>query len=140
MPGRKGFWKGLDPCPRFTVALCLPGLGRNFPFSIEQAVDTNVGLFRFQEGKRHCKYDRGKGTAAFPSSPAWLHSSPRLNGRISEGALLGREMLTAGTNAAVCLLDWRSHLSQGTEQEGDGKRGNAVPHHQGHLLSWRVCL
>lgn len=39
MPGREVFWNGLDTCPKLTVALCLPVLGRNFPFLIDYKAD-----------------------------------------------------------------------------------------------------
>lgn len=136
MPGTEGFWKGLDPCPKFTVALCLPGLGRNSPFSIEQAVDTNAGLLRFQEGKRHRKYDRGKGTAAFPSSWPWLCSSPGLNGRIKEPYQEGRYWMQLQKCRQRSLSHWGNHLPLCTEQEGAGRRETPTSH---HLTTWRVC-
>lgn len=123
VPGKEGFWKGLDPCPRLTVALCLPGLGRNFPFSKEQAADTNVRLLRFQEGKWHRQYDRGKGAAAFPSSPAWLHSSPGLNGKEGLESLEGGSWLQSHYTGKACLFHWKSHLpTPCTKLEGAGRR------------------
>lgn len=120
--------------PEAHSSLMFARLGRNFPFSREQAADTNVGLLRFQEGKGYRKYDRGKGTAAFPSPlPGPTPHQDRMGGLEKQE---GRSWLQSNCTSVSIRLE--KSLAPVHRMRGVWEKGNTIPYQQDRLSTWSL--